>query len=68
MERGVKVLIRIMLVASLLGIAVILIRSEYRETAKAMFRGDVEASPIWRSNAGYYTDVGFQRDEHEPSK
>jgi len=68
MERGIKVLIRILLIATLLGLAVILGRSEYRETAMAMFRGDVESSPIWKSNAGYYSDVGFQQDDHERAK
>jgi len=68
MERGVKVLIRILLIASLLGLAVILGRSEYRETARAMFRGDVESSPIWQSNAEYYRDVEYQRDDYERAK
>ncbi|HMP89647.1 MAG TPA: hypothetical protein PJ991_05575 [Kiritimatiellia bacterium] len=67
MEKGVKVLIRILAGAALLGLLVILFNRDYRETAHAMLRGNVEASPIWQSNLEYYRDVEFRRDgaDHE---
>lgn len=68
MERGVKLLVRIILLATFLGLAVIFLKPEYRETARSMLRGDVESSPIWRSNAKYYSEVGYEQDEHETAK
>ena len=63
MERGVKVLIRILMGAALLGLLVVVFNSDYRETALAIMRGDVEASPIWQSNAEYYREVEFDRGD-----
>jgi len=57
MERGVTAILRILAVAALVGVAVILLHPSYRATAKAMWRGEIEASPIWKSNANYYREV-----------
>jgi len=59
MERGVKMLVRILATAGLLGLAVILFNPDFRGTVVAMFKGDVEASPIWKTNAEYYREVSF---------
>ncbi len=57
MERGVKLLTRIMAVALLMGAAVILLHPDYRDTFRAMWWGDIEDSAIWMSNRGYYSEV-----------
>ena len=57
MERGVKVLVRILLGASLLGLLVIGLHPHYRAAARAMARGELTASPIVESNRAYYPDV-----------
>jgi hypothetical protein len=57
MERGVKALVRILLVAALLGALVIALHPSYRATAIALWRGDLNASPIVQSNRNYYPDV-----------
>ncbi|HMO52285.1 MAG TPA: hypothetical protein PKE26_13955 [Kiritimatiellia bacterium] len=59
MERGVNVLVRILAGALILGGLVIVFHPDYRETWKALWRGDVESSPIWQSNADYYREVFF---------
>ena len=53
-------LTRIMAVALLMGLLVILFHPDYRDTAKAMWWGDVEASAIWQSNREYYREVGYE--------
>ncbi len=60
MERGVKMLQRIMLIALLLGLGVIVFHPEYRDTARAMWWGDIEASAIWDSNRAYYSEVVYE--------
>lgn len=60
MERGVKMLVRILATAGLLGLAVILLNPDYRGTVVSLFRGEVEESPIWQSNIDYYTEVSFE--------
>jgi hypothetical protein len=60
MERGVKVLVRIFVGAMLLGALVVVLHEDYRETFRAILRGDVESSPLWRSNAEYYSEVSFE--------
>lgn len=57
MERGVKALVRILVVAFLLGVLVIAVHPGYRATAQALWRGNLAASPIVESNRGYYPDV-----------
>lgn len=62
MERGVKVLVRIIAGAILLGALVVAIHPVYRASFQAMVRGDVEGSPIWQSNAEYYREVSFEAE------
>ena len=62
MERGVTMLVRIMVVAFVVGGAVIALHPDYRDTAKAMWWGDVEASAIWESNRAYYAEVVHEMD------
>jgi hypothetical protein len=57
MERGVKVLVNILLGASLLGLLVIALHPAYRAAARALLRGELSASPIVESNRYYYPDV-----------
>lgn len=57
MERGVEALVRILVVALLLGLVVIALHPGYRATAQALWRGDLSASPIVESNRGFYPDV-----------
>lgn len=59
MERGVTALVRILIVAVLLGLLVIIFHPAYRGTARAMLRSRVEESPIWKSNADYYREVSY---------
>lgn len=60
MERGVKVLVRILAGAMLLGALVTGFHPGYRATLQAMLRGGLEESPIWQSNANYYIDVHLE--------
>jgi hypothetical protein len=69
MERGVKTLVWLLLSAMLLGAAVIMLHPTYRATARALWRGEMEVSPIWQSNAEYYRDVAYETDEpHDRTK
>jgi hypothetical protein len=69
MERGVKALVWVLLLATLLGAAVIALHPDYRAAARALIRGQVESSPIWQSNAAYYREVTRDRMEaHEAAK
>lgn len=60
MERGSKALAYILLGALLFGVLIILFKPDYRLTAQAMMRGEVEQSPLWQSNADYYPEVTFE--------
>jgi hypothetical protein len=62
MERGVKVLVRILVGAMLMGSLVIALHPEYRSAFQALLRGDPASSPIWQSNAEYYREVSFEAD------
>ena len=69
MERGVKMLRRIITIALLVGLLVILFHPDYRDTAQAIWRGEVEQSAIWDSNRAYYTEVVYDLDDyHEVPK
>jgi hypothetical protein len=65
METGAKMLVRILGAALLLGLVVILAHPVYRDTARALFRGEAAASPIWASNEAYYREVVYT-DPREP--
>lgn len=58
MERGATGLVRIMAGALLMGLAILLVRPEYRAAVMCLWRGHADASPIWRSNARYYPAIG----------
>ena len=60
MERGVKMLTRIILVAILVGGLVIVFHPAYRDTAKALWRGEMESSALWQSNKAYYSEVVYE--------
>ncbi len=62
MERGVTVLVRIMVVAFVVGGAVIALHPDFRDTAKAMWAGDIESSAIWDSNREYHREVSYGMD------
>ncbi len=66
MEQGAKALLRILIAALILGAAVIALHPQYRETAKAIWQGHPETSPIWVSNSGYYTEIHVEgaADDH----
>jgi hypothetical protein len=58
MERGAKALIKILMAAMLFGVVVIVFHPAYRAAFMALWRGEVAASPVWQSNAAYYTEIG----------
>ena len=62
MERGAKALVKIMLAAMLFGVAVIIFHPDYRAAILALWRGQPESSPVWQSNAAYYTEIGARSD------
>jgi len=69
MERGVRVLVRMLAMAALLGSLVIALHPAYRATAVAMWRGDVTVSPIWKTNLHYYREVVVEpAGAHEAAK
>jgi hypothetical protein len=67
MDRGVKLLRRIIVAALLLGALVIVVHPDYRDTFRALWAGDIEHSAIWESNREYYREVAYEvevRHEH----
>ena len=59
MDKGARALAMLMLVSLALGALVLVLHPSYRKAAVAQARGRPEESPIWRSNAAYYPDVGL---------
>lgn len=59
MEKGARALLFILIGALLVGAVVIALVPIYRQTAFALWRGRPEASAIWSSNRGYYTEIHF---------
>ena len=59
MEQGAKNLLRILLVALLIGVAVIAIKPAYRQALAALIHSTPAESPIWQSNAAYYPDIAL---------
>lgn len=57
MEQGAKSLLRILVIALLIGIGIIASHSKYRQAFFALLHGEPAASPIWTSNATYYPDI-----------
>ncbi len=68
MEKGAKTIAILLLVSLALGLAVLLLNPDYRETAKAIFRGQADQSPLWQSNREYYTEVKppIESTPHDP--
>lgn len=62
MERGIAMLRWMMLTALAMGGLVVWFHPDYRDTAAAFWKGDVEASPIWETNRLYYTEVVSEAD------
>lgn len=67
MEQGAKNLLRILLVALLIGVAVIAIKPAYRQALAALIHGTPAESPIWQSNATYYPDIALPDPAPAPS-
>lgn len=59
MEQGAKSLLRILLVALLIGGAVIGLKPAYRQAFIAILHGQPQESPIWQSNRAYYPDIAL---------
>ena len=57
MEEGAKALAKIILASLVLGALVVALHPQYRETARAIWRSQVESSPIWISNGAYYSGI-----------
>ncbi len=57
MEKGALALLRILGISLLLGGIIVGIHPAYRATAQALWRGDVESSPLWTTNANFYEAV-----------
>lgn len=53
-DQGSKTLAKVLLASAAVGLLVVLLHPRYRESALAMWRGDLTASPIWQSNRDYY--------------
>lgn len=69
MEKGAAMLRRILLIAFLMGVLVILFNPDYRDTARALWRGEIEESAIWDSNRAYYSEVAYELEEfHEATE
>ncbi len=62
MERGARALVKIMLAAMLFGVVVIAFHPDYRAAFLALWRKQPEASPVWQSNALYYTEIGVRSE------
>ncbi len=65
MEKGAVALVRIILGAFALGLLIVVFHPDYRGTVKALWRGEVEQSPIWESNRDYYREVGYRSEAHD---
>lgn len=59
MERGAQALVKILLASMLLGAVVLAFHPEYRLAVIRIWAGDPAASPVWGSNAVYYSEVGL---------
>ena len=63
MEKGSKVMARMLLGAVVIGAVVMAFHPEYRELFGQLRRGTPALSAIWRSNEGYYPAVGATAEE-----
>lgn len=58
MERGAQALVKMMLASLLLGLVVLFVHPDYRAAFAALRTGEPEKSPVWKTNEGYYAEVG----------
>lgn len=58
MDSGAVRFVAILLGALAVGLAVLVIRPEYRGAVVARWCGRPDESPIWRSNSRYYPGIG----------
>jgi len=58
MDSGAARFLAILLGALAAGLAVLVIRPEYRGAVAARWRGRPQESPIWKSNSRYYPAIG----------
>jgi hypothetical protein len=57
MERGAQALVKIMLASLGLGLLVLFFHPDYKAAFHALRQGRPEESPVWQTNARYYTEV-----------
>jgi hypothetical protein len=62
MERGAQALVKMMLASLVLGLLVLFFHPDYRGAFAALRRGQPDQSPVWQSNAGYYTEIKTQAE------
>lgn len=62
MDKGALAIARMLIVALVLGAAVILSHPAYRKTFLDIMRGAPMSSPIWISNERYYSAVDFRAE------
>ncbi len=62
MERGAQALVKMMLASLVLGLLVLFFHPDYRAAMSALRQGKPEQSPVWQSNAGYYTEIKPQAE------
>ncbi len=57
MEEGAKTLTVMLIISLILGLFVVAVHPQYRQTAVSFFRGEREQSALWNSNRSYYPEV-----------
>lgn len=62
MERGAQALVKMMLASLVLGLLVLVFHPDYRAALLALRRGQPEASPVWQTNARYYTEIAVSAE------
>lgn len=63
MEKGAKAMAMMLLVAALLGVAVIFFNKDYRELFNMVRKGTPGETAIWRSNESFYPAVKAVAEE-----
>ena len=59
MRGGPKAIAYMLIISLLMGLLVVLIHPDYRDTARCMLRGRTEQSSIWIDNERYYPEVAL---------
>ncbi|MBU1693883.1 MAG: hypothetical protein KJ726_09520 [Verrucomicrobia bacterium] len=68
MEKGAKIMARMLLIACLLGLGVILFNPDYRQLFHLIRKGTPAEAAIWQSNLKYYPAVGATPEEDPRAK